>query len=55
MSTTHPTNDSHNDTRRTDRFESMNPREQLLGMLVLILVLLLTILLRSMWTSFSLQ
>ena len=48
MSVIHPTNDSYNDTRRNDRFEAMSSREQLLGMLVLILVLLLAILLRSM-------
>jgi hypothetical protein len=48
MSTIHPTNDRHNDTRRTKNVESLTSREQLLGMLVLISVLLLAILLQSM-------
>lgn len=48
MSTIYHTNEERKDPHRDDSLESMNPREQLLGMVVVILVLLLAILFRSM-------
>lgn len=48
MSTSQPTRDQHSDTERRDSFESMTRREQLLGMFVVIIVLLLAIVLKSL-------
>ncbi|MEZ6131265.1 MAG: hypothetical protein R3C59_21530 [Planctomycetaceae bacterium] len=48
MSTMHPTHEKLRDTNRRDSFESMSPRDQLVGMLVVILVLLLAIVLKSL-------
>jgi hypothetical protein len=48
MSTISPTSEQHSDTDRRDSFESMTPREQLLGMLVVIVVLLLAIVMKSL-------
>lgn len=45
IDTNHSTQDK---TRRRDSLDSMTPRERLLGMLVVILVLLLAIVLRSL-------
>ncbi len=47
MSMIHPNSDRHNNVNRNNDCESMTSREQILGMLVLILVILLAILLRS--------
>lgn len=46
MSTIQPTHEHDTDGRNT--LESISPREQLLGMLVVILVLLLAIVLKSL-------
>lgn len=48
MSTIQPTHDRRDETDRRDHFDSMTPKEQLRGMLVVLVVLLLAILLRSM-------
>ena len=47
MSTIHPNGDTHDDVHRNNVRESMTSREQVLGMLVLLLVILLAILLSS--------
>lgn len=46
MSTIHRHHESSHDSGQRDNLESMTPREQLLGLLVVILVLLVAILLR---------
>ncbi len=48
MPTFYPTKHDHEDARRRDTLETRNPREQLLGILVLSLALTVAILLRSM-------
>ena len=48
MSTIHPTRENLKDTDRRDSFESMSPREQLVGMLVLLAILLLAVVLKSL-------
>lgn len=48
MSTIHPTRETLKDTDRRNSFESMSPREQLVGMLVLLAILLLAVVLKSL-------
>jgi len=48
MSTVQPTGDQRGNTKRHNSCESMTPREQLLGMLLVLCVLLLAIMLRSL-------
>lgn len=48
MSTIHPTREKLKDTDRHDSFESMSPRKQLVGMLVLLAILLLAVVLKSL-------
>ncbi|TWT86595.1 hypothetical protein Mal64_34220 [Pseudobythopirellula maris] len=48
MSTLRPTHGSRNAADHTNNYESMTPREQLLGMFVVLLVLLLAVVLKSL-------